>query len=46
MRRALAEEGLLEAEEGRHTTNIRVNGEIHRVMRIRRAAFEKLWGAN
>lgn len=46
LRRALAEEGLLEAEEGRHTIKLRVGAEIQRVMRIRRTAFEKLWEAN
>ena len=46
LRRALAEEGLLDAEEGRHTIKLRVGAEIYRVLRIRRAAFEKLWGAN
>jgi hypothetical protein len=39
-----AEEGLLEAEEGRSTVTIRVDSQVHRVLRLRRAPLEKLWG--
>ena len=46
LRDALAEEGLLAAGDGRHTIMLRVGKETHRVMRVRRAAFEKLWGSN
>jgi hypothetical protein len=43
LRDALAEEGLLHAEDGRHTSTLRVVGQVHRVLRLRRAALEKLW---